>query len=67
MTDALPVSKKSPAHRPSPAGQVTREPVRTRAVDSVVQKTVSQTTQEEQAEGGDVLCLFAISFFSFRF
>ena len=30
-------------------GQVTREPVRTRAVDAVVQKTVSQISAEEQA------------------
>lgn len=30
--------------------EVTREPVRTRAVDAVVQKTVSQTSEEEKAE-----------------
>ena len=29
--------------------QVTREPVRTRAVDQVVQKTVLQTSEEEKA------------------
>ena len=41
-------STGSPRNTWRSAGQVTREPVRTRAVDAVVQKTVSQTSEEEK-------------------